>query len=440
MAVGALAVAAVATALGAGAQVPIFPTTTTTTTTAPPRPTTTSTTLHTFDSTTTTTTAAPAATTPALEPPAPVPGPGRGDGPPPPPPPAAPGAQPAPAKPGTSPALPPPGVLPVTGEGGAIPDDVRRIINSVRRSGPNSTKKLLDALRPLRDLGLSEQAALDLGFGRFPVGGYATFIDDWFFPRFTPTFHLHQGTDVFAAMGTPVRAPASGTLKLTQGGSGGLAAYVYEPNGTYYYLAHLRGFVPGQVSGQAVQMGEIVGYVGDSGNARGGSPHLHFEIHPAPTRAVVTGKGKSRTVRHVTRPVPVGTVLPPVNPKPHLDEWLREAMGGVPQLLVALESRPRALVATDLTRRLATARSGTFAAPAAPPRAQLLWASAANPSGGALRLAEVEAMAVASELDWSALARRHQARLEARQEAEARTRALLAPLTPPALLAEATED
>jgi len=38
-----------------------------------------------------------------------------------------------------------------------------------------------------------------LGFGRFPVGGPATFSDDWWTPRFTPTFHLHQGNDIFAA-------------------------------------------------------------------------------------------------------------------------------------------------------------------------------------------------------------------------------------------------
>ena len=323
---------------------------------------------------------------------------------------------------------------------GEVPAEAQSLIRSVRRSPANSTRKLLAALAPLQQLGMSEAEAIAAGFGRFPVGGYATFSHDWLFPRFTPSFHLHEGTDLFAVTGTPVRSPADGILKLAQGGSGGLAAYVYQPDGTYYYMAHLDRFVPGQRPGQQVKVGEVVGYVGDSGNAKGGSPHLHFEIHPAPTRAVVSGKGKTRTVTHVSRPVPVGTVLPPMDPKATLDQWLREALEAVPQLIAAVESRPRALAATGTTRRLPDGRAGAFPAPVAPPRSQLLWASSVNPSGGALRLAEAEALLAAREYDWVVAARRQQAQLPEQVHAQARTAFLLAPLTPPALRPASTDS
>ncbi|MDP9402396.1 MAG: M23 family metallopeptidase, partial [Actinomycetota bacterium] len=344
---------------------------------------------------------------------------------------------PAPGEPhrGPSGAVGPPGSAPAALPlvAGVVPEGTQRLINSIRRSPANNTRKLLEALRALRALGLSDAEVVDVGFGRFPVGGPTTFTDDWYFPRFVPSFHLHEGTDLFAACGTPARAPADGTLKLSQGGSGGLAAYVYQSDGTYYYLAHLQRFVPTQQSGQRVKLGETIGYVGDTGNAVGGPCHVHFEVHPAPSRQVVTGKGKDRKVTLVPRPVPIGSSLEPVNPKPYLDAWLEEARIRVPQLVTALEGRPRALVATGLTRRLADGRAGAFPAPAVPPRSQLLWATSVSPAGGAWRLAQAEAMSLATDIDWTSLARKQQARLEDEQRARQLTQALLTPLTPPAL-------
>ncbi|HUR18838.1 MAG TPA: M23 family metallopeptidase [Acidimicrobiales bacterium] len=316
---------------------------------------------------------------------------------------------------------------------GTIPADARRLINSIRRSPANSTRKLLEALAPLRSLGLSDTELVKAGFGRFPVGGRTTFVDDWYFPRYVPTFHLHVGTDLFAACGTPARSPADGTLKLAQGGSGGLAAYVYRADGTYYYLAHLQRFVASQRSGQPVTLGETIGYVGDTGNAVGSPCHVHFEVHPAPSRQVVTGKGRDRKVTLVPRSVPVGSKLEPVNPKPYLDAWLEEARLQVPQLIAALEGRPRALVATGLTRRMVDGRAGSLAAPAVPPRSQLLWATSASPAGGAWHLAQAEAATAATDVDWTRLARRQQARLVDEQRARELTEALLTPLTPSSL-------
>ena len=133
-----------------------------------------------------------------------------------------------------------------------------------------------------------------VGFGRFPVAGYATFTDDWFNPRFTPVFHLHEGTDLFAVGGTPVRAPVDGVVRHTNGGAGGLAVYVRTKEGHEIYMAHLAGY--SDVSpGDQVKVGDVVGFVGDTGNARGGAPHVHFEIHPGgggrSTRSRISSRG-----------------------------------------------------------------------------------------------------------------------------------------------------
>lgn len=287
-----------------------------------------------------------------------------------------------------------------------VPPEFQKMINSVKRTKANNTGKLLEALRPLVDLGMSEPEAAVLGFGRFPVAGYATFVDDWWFPRFVPTFHLHEGTDIFAPMGTPVRSPVEGVVRRVDGPVGGLAVYVKQKDGTDFYMAHLAGFAE-PVDGQTVKVGDVVGYVGDSGNAKGGAPHVHFEIHP---------KGKAA-----------------VNPKPFLDLWITEAIAAAPGLVSSFEAgRPRAVVATGLTRQLGVARSG-FEGPAAPPRPQLLWASSASPSGGALRLAEAEAVEAARGVDWARHTARYEREALAWARAERRAKAILSPLTPPAL-------
>ena len=287
-----------------------------------------------------------------------------------------------------------------------VPPGFQEMINSVRRSKANSTTNLLAALQPLQDLGLTAEEAIAQGFGRFPIAGYATFVDDWWFPRFTPTFHLHQGTDIFAARDTPVRAPVDGVLRQSVGAVGGISTYITQPDGTYFYMAHLSAFAEGQVSGQKVKVGDIVGYVGDSGNALGSAPHVHMQIHP---------RGG-----------------PPVNPKPYLDQFIKEALDAVPSLIAAREvGRPRALLTTGLTRRMTEGR-GAFAAPGSPPRSELLWASSASP-GGALALAEAEVSAAARGVDWDELARSRQDQRLEWAAADRRAQSLLGPVTPPAL-------
>src|SRR3546814_12499600 len=61
---------------------------------------------------------------------------------------------------------------------------------------------------------------------------------------------------------------------------GGTKIWVKGESGTYYYYAHLSAFAEGMHDGKLVEPGEVIGFVGDTGNARGGPPHLHFQIHP----------------------------------------------------------------------------------------------------------------------------------------------------------------
>lgn len=118
----------------------------------------------------------------------------------------------------------------------------------------------------------------------FDKGAYH-FIDSWGFAR--SGGRSHEGTDVMAARGVNVYAFTNGTISdLSSNGLGGITLHISGDDGHRYYYAHLQGYADTITSGTRVNAGDLVGYNGDSGNARGGPTHVHFEVHPdqgAPT-------------------------------------------------------------------------------------------------------------------------------------------------------------
>jgi murein DD-endopeptidase MepM/ murein hydrolase activator NlpD len=114
-----------------------------------------------------------------------------------------------------------------------------------------------------------------------PIVGPFAFTDSWGNPR--SGGRRHQGTDIMSPRGTVNVAVVSGSFERHHSGAGGLAVYLYGDDGHTYYYAHLD-----EVAGpdRRVAQGEEIGKTGSSGNARGGSPHTHFEFHPNGGKAV----------------------------------------------------------------------------------------------------------------------------------------------------------
>jgi murein DD-endopeptidase MepM/ murein hydrolase activator NlpD len=90
----------------------------------------------------------------------------------------------------------------------------------------------------------------------------------------------HEAIDILAPRNTPVRAVEDGTIaRLFLSKAGGITVYQFDPSGKFcYYYAHLERYASGLREGGAVRRGDVVGYVGTSGNAPKGTPHLHFAI------------------------------------------------------------------------------------------------------------------------------------------------------------------
>jgi len=125
-------------------------------------------------------------------------------------------------------------------------------------------------------------ARLSAGGYVFPIFGTASFGDSFGAPRAGIPGGWHHGEDIFAREGAPLLAVADGVIhtvgfiKL-----GGYRLWLRDDLGNEFYYAHLSAYSPLAVEGTRVRAGDVVGFVGDTGDAEGGSPHLHFEIHPA---------------------------------------------------------------------------------------------------------------------------------------------------------------
>jgi hypothetical protein len=135
----------------------------------------------------------------------------------------------------------------------------------------------------------------------FPVVGPVTYTDDFGDPR---PQGPHQGNDIMAPRKALAVAAEAGKVKFhTTSRAAGCMLYLYGDSGTTYIYIHLNNdvgngndnkgkcvagssYAPGLKSGERVEAGEHIGYVGDSGDADGVHPHLHFEVHPKDGKAV----------------------------------------------------------------------------------------------------------------------------------------------------------
>jgi hypothetical protein len=129
----------------------------------------------------------------------------------------------------------------------------------------------------------------------FPVVGPVSFTDDFGDPRGSGR---HEGNDIMAAKKSVAVAVEAGTVKFwTTSARAGCMLYLYGASGTTYLYIHLNNdrtsgndntgacvqgiaYARGLKNGARVKAGQLVGYIGDSGDADGGSAHLHFEVHP----------------------------------------------------------------------------------------------------------------------------------------------------------------
>jgi hypothetical protein len=135
----------------------------------------------------------------------------------------------------------------------------------------------------------------------FPVVGQVTYTND--FGQARPG-GPHQGNDLLGTKRAPVVAVEEGTVEFwTTSASAGCMLYLHGASGTMYEYIHLNNdltagndnkgkcvagvsYAPGLVDGQHVDAGQLIGYLGDSGDANGIHPHLHFEVHPKGGKAV----------------------------------------------------------------------------------------------------------------------------------------------------------
>ncbi len=114
----------------------------------------------------------------------------------------------------------------------------------------------------------------------FPVYGPSGFSDTFGAARATTGWH--HGQDIFAALGAPVLAVADGTVfSVGWNRVGGNRLWLRDRSGNEFYYAHLAAFSPLAVDGGRVQAGDVIGFVGNTGDAETTPYHLHFEIHPS---------------------------------------------------------------------------------------------------------------------------------------------------------------
>jgi peptidoglycan hydrolase-like protein with peptidoglycan-binding domain len=164
------------------------------------------------------------------------------------------------------------------------------VMNFQRRHGLSVTGKV-DS-RTAGRLGIAPSSApapastANISFKVFPVQGRCYFGDTWHAPRGGGRTHL--GVDIIAKQGNLLYAVVDGEISKQYwdqpGSRAGNGLRLRQPNGTYFTYLHLLDFAPGIEVGVKVKAGDVVGFVGSTGNSA--TPHLHMEIHPLGGAAV----------------------------------------------------------------------------------------------------------------------------------------------------------
>jgi murein DD-endopeptidase MepM/ murein hydrolase activator NlpD len=234
-------------------------------------------------------------------------------------------------------------------------------------SSPNSTADLLKVLSEVTTYGMPLKKALLQVAAPFPVAGPAWWIDDWHAPR--SGGRLHQGLDIFAPRGTPLVAATDGVVTQKYVGDlPGISVEITGEQGVQYFYAHLEAWHEGLELGQDVKKGQVIGYVGNTGNAISTPPHLHFEYQP------------------------LGIPEPP---KPRVDRWIAQAEQRALALLQELSGTPTAASGFRLTRLFDLAGEGGQNGPA-----QLVPLAGSQPGLSSLEVANPTLGQMAWEIDW----------------------------------------
>jgi len=158
-------------------------------------------------------------------------------------------------------------------QGRAVP---RRIVRQPKAPDPERSPY---GAPPVRRPPSGLTPRLTAGGYVFPVYGPSSFTDTFGAPRASVVWH--HGGDIFASLGAPVLAVTDGiAFSVGWNDIGGNRLWLRDQQGNQFYYAHLSAFSPLAVNGARIQAGDVLGFVGDTGDAAGTPYHLHFEIHP----------------------------------------------------------------------------------------------------------------------------------------------------------------
>jgi hypothetical protein len=169
---------------------------------------------------------------------------------------------------------------------------------------PESKKPKNNGVPPVLSKPLNIKPELGKGGYVFPVYGNSSYADTYGALRSDVPGGWHHGDDIFAALGAPVLAVEHGTVfSVGWNKVGGWRLWLRDDRGNQFYYAHLSAYSPYAVNGAIVSAGDVLGFVGNTGDAEGTPYHLHFEVHPVG----LLGLGYDGAV----------------NPTPYLDAWRR---------------------------------------------------------------------------------------------------------------------